>query len=196
MDWGLFFGRFHPSIVHLPIGLLLLAALMEWFSRRPKYKSLQSAIVFVLLCGAISAGAAVICGWLLASEGGYHDSTLFWHRWLGVAITILAIFSYLVKRQILKIQNGYLYALVSGMVVLIMVTGHLGGTLSRGDDYLFRYAPVFVQNILGQKGQKSDNKSLPNHPDSVVIFTHLIQPIFETKCVNCHNRELKKGGSS
>ncbi|CAN0588865.1 unnamed protein product, partial [Ectocarpus sp. 12 AP-2014] len=33
-----------------------------------------------------------------------------------------------------------------------------------------------------------------NNPDSVRVYTDLIQPLFDAKCVSCHGNEVKRGG--
>jgi len=69
----------------------------------------------------------------------------------------------------------------------------LGGVLTHGNNYLVEYAPEFVQRILIDQNADS-SKDLPLVPDSVVVYEHLIDPIFEAKCVRCHNEDDLKGG--
>ena len=38
MDFELFLGRFHPLVVHLPIGFIILAAILEGLNRLYKDK--------------------------------------------------------------------------------------------------------------------------------------------------------------
>ena len=63
-----FIGRFHPVLVHLPIGVLLLAALFQWLSRKEKYQSLSSAVSIALFWGMISAIVSCISGYLLSNS--------------------------------------------------------------------------------------------------------------------------------
>src|SRR6478609_5619359 len=68
---GLFFGRFHPIAVHLPVGVLFLAALMDVLGmlRGPVAQGIKPAITFVIGIGAFGAIIAVIFGILLSREG-------------------------------------------------------------------------------------------------------------------------------
>ena len=87
-EWPLFVGRFHPLLVHLPIGFLILAALLEAIAswrRRSAPTAADSASSgaawrdasgAALLAGAGSAAVAVATGYLLGHAGGYGGTTL------------------------------------------------------------------------------------------------------------------------
>jgi hypothetical protein len=77
----LFLGRFHPTLLHLPVALLLLALLLEMI-RLPRLRGLvpsfpSTVLDFVVWLAALSAFAAALAGWLLAHEGGYQ--TVYGH---------------------------------------------------------------------------------------------------------------------
>jgi uncharacterized membrane protein len=44
LDWTQFFGRFHPLVIHLPIGIIVLGALFYWMSFRDKWSRLKNVI--------------------------------------------------------------------------------------------------------------------------------------------------------
>ena len=79
-----FLGRFHPLIVHLPIGILMMAAILQLIAiKSTKFKNLlDPAISITLFWGGLSSIGAVSIGWLLSLQGGYDTDTLFWHKWL------------------------------------------------------------------------------------------------------------------
>ncbi|MDN5213519.1 c-type cytochrome domain-containing protein [Fulvivirgaceae bacterium BMA12] len=194
MNIEIFLGRFHPLIVHLPIGFVLLAFLMMLWAKRSKSTSFHQAISFSLLLGAASALGSVILGWLLASDGGYDDSTLFWHRWLGIGVALLTIFAWLVNAGKIKASQRVLPATLWVSVILIGLTGHFGGVLTHGSTYLVQYAPGFIQKMLSENATANEDISLPSQPDSIAVYQHLIAPIINNKCVACHNESKKKGG--
>lgn len=79
-------------------------------------------------------------------------------------------------------------------MLLVTVTGHLGGNLTHGEDYLFVYSPNIIKKIIGiEAGQQSTNLQ-EIHPDSIQVYTDVIQPILDAKCVSCHNDSKKRGG--
>lgn len=93
-----FFGRLHPLILHLPIGFLILAFILEWTGRVEKYKVLQPAVGFSLKLGMWSAIFAAISGYILSLEGDYNEQLLDRHQWLGIATAIGAILVYVLYK--------------------------------------------------------------------------------------------------
>ncbi|NDA62915.1 MAG: hypothetical protein EBX50_12865 [Chitinophagia bacterium] len=101
-------GKLHPLLVHLPIGILLLAIIFQWASNKEKYAALAIAIRPAYLMGMLFAVAAVISGWLLADSGSYPEQTLFVHRWLGISVCIGSIAGYFLLHTLSRqLQNMF-----------------------------------------------------------------------------------------
>ncbi len=149
MDLSFFFGRFHLVLVHLPIGLLLMAVVMYFLSGKKRFGQLDGAIAFSLLLGALSAILAAICGWLLANNGDYVDDTLFLHRWMGIGLTALAGFCWILKTNRIKTKRSIFTFSMTVLTLLIFYTGHLGGNLTHGEGYLLEYAPATLNSLFG-----------------------------------------------
>ena len=195
MDLGLFFGRFHPLVVHLPIGFLLLAALFEGASRFKQFNQLKAAVSWTLLLGAISAIVSVLFGFLIAGDRGYDDDVLALHKWFGISVVLLSIGLYLIEIGILKVSAKVMGGLFLALIVFLSLTGHLGGTLTHGEGYLVEHAPGFIKKIAGSGGKKlAPLDKVPTNPDSVQVFNDMILPIMETKCLPCHSETQAKGG--
>src|SRR5690606_27449325 len=96
-DLIIFFGRFHPLVVHLPIGFLILAAVIGLLSKNKNYIYLAPSLEFILLLGAISATLACILGFLLSQGGGYDTEGLLIHQWAGILLAALAFSLYWVR---------------------------------------------------------------------------------------------------
>lgn len=191
-----FLGRFHPLVVHLPIGILLFAGLMQIISLKSQSysKKLNPAISFTLFWGGISSIGAIAIGWLLSLQGGYDVNTLFWHKWLGILLTVLSFFSWALKSDKIKLNKSVFYIVLSSVILLVGVTGHLGGNLTHGDTYLMHYAPNFIKKIAGVEIKPSSDFLTKIHPDSLQVYPHFIQPILDKKCTGCHNSNKKEGG--
>lgn len=194
-NFGLFIGRFHPLVVHLPIGFLLLAAIFHFASRRTTFESLRQAVGPAIFLGALSATLSVIFGLALANQGGYDDQALFWHKWLGIGVALISIATWLVYSDRMKALIKGKSILIGSLVLLLVLTGHLGGNLTHGEDYLLQYAPGFLKSILGQNDNPDKQKLAAGLPiDSLLVYHHLIQPVMEKKCLTCHNDKKQNGG--
>jgi uncharacterized membrane protein len=173
-----FFGRLHTVVLHLPIGILLLAFIMEISSRFATFEKLKPVIPFILFVGMVAAILTAIFGYLLSEEGGYEQEILWNHKWLGISTAILSTLLYFFRKK-----GKYYLAVFTGLIVLLIFTGHTGGSITHGSDFLFEpfeekiIEDVFVGNI-----------------DDIKVYPQLIQPIFKSKCVSCHNAGKVKGG--
>ncbi|OLY91598.1 hypothetical protein BUE76_06555 [Cnuella takakiae] len=156
-------GRFHPVLVHLPIGIMVIAVAMHWLSENPRYAISEQ--VLRLLYGAGIGGAllALITGFLLSNHGEYEDGTLALHMWLAIftATLSLLVFARLVQR---KSDARWLALLLAAM---ILCTGHWGGVLSHGADYL---------NRSGKKNQQGAAQKELQNTDSDPLLVKNIQP--------------------
>jgi uncharacterized membrane protein len=92
-----FFGRFHPLIVHLPIGFLVLAVFFSLVSLLKKYRSLRIAVPFSLFIGSLSAAFACITGYVLSFSGDYDTEVLHDHKWAGIFTAIISFVAYLIS---------------------------------------------------------------------------------------------------
>src|SRR6266849_741827 len=135
---SLFLGRFHPTLLHLPVALLLLALLLE-LVRLPGLRrvvpSFPSTVLdSVLWLAALSGFAAALAGWLLSHEGGYDALLLDRHLWRGVA-TGIGAFACVLVRSFAKVRpdravlQGLATALVVGTCGTMILAADAGGSL-------------------------------------------------------------------
>src|SRR6187401_1411300 len=132
MNFSELIGHFHPLLVHLPIGILLLAALFQLLALRPKYASMHAAMSIALFWGMISAILSCISGYLLSLSGDYEDELVDMHTWFAIATASVSLIAYLFNRW----ENEFAKWVILLMVPLIIITGHLGGSLTHGSDFL------------------------------------------------------------
>ena len=173
-------GRLHPSLVHLPIGILLIAALFYLLSRKERYKTLTSAVPVALFCGMICAIASAVSGFLLSKTDDYDTQLVTRHQWFGIATAIISVVVwYLSKKSHRQLKWGVML-----MVLLIIITGHLGGSLTHGSDYLTK--------AFSNQGSLIKRKAIPDIQNAAV-YSDIIQPIFEARCYRCHGPDKQKG---
>ncbi len=187
---ALFWGRFHPLMVHLPIGFLLLAIIAEWFFKEEHHRKM---INFIWLLGSVSAILAAVFGWLLASGGGYEEGNLFWHRWLGVGLAVVSTSIWVARSRDMIGEKKWTHVINIALLLGLTFVGHLGGNLTHGSSYLLDHAPTFVQAMFAEEDATTSYTSF-DQPDSVVVYADLIEPIFAQKCMECHNEEVQRGG--
>lgn len=183
-----FFGHFHPLVVHLPIGILLVGLLLQWLSEKPAYAGIKPAVKVVLLAGTITALISCITGYMLSVSDDYDQSMVNWHMWFAIGFLIISAVLYS-KEVNPRVQINKLFLSVT-LLVTLLITGHLGGSLTHGSDYLSKpLANIFT---IGNQTE-SIIKPLPNVQEALV-YHDVIQPILETRCYSCHNANKKKGG--
>lgn len=184
-DISPFFGRFHPLFVHLPIGFILMAYLMELASRWKKYTHLKDSVLFVLWIGGISGIFTVITGYILAQSGGYGKAPLFWHQWSGIGLSLLVFLAIFIHK------SKAFFPVFNMAILLLLVTGHLGGNLTHGETYLTEHLPEELKDVLGIE---SDVYIVENVSyEEAELYPHLVYPILHNKCVSCHNASKMKG---
>jgi uncharacterized membrane protein len=138
IDW---LGRWHPSVVHFPIALFVVAGALEaWAVARRRPAMLETTRVLVAL-GALGAVVAVGLGWMAMGWNLVADEPLEKaHRTLDTAIALLALASWWSNERFLRRRGataGMLYGgLLTATIVAIAVNGYLGRALIHGADHL------------------------------------------------------------
>ena len=190
MEAIFFLGRFHPLLVHLPIGFLILAILIEIYCSIFKIRINPSIINFTWFVAFFSSVLTTILGLLIAETGHYIDENLFMHKIFGLSLTGITFISWFLRLSIFSNLFSSSLKTLSNViiVVLLTLTGHYGGNLTHGETYLVDYAPEQIKELVVNK-----NKNIELEIDSVKIYNDLIQPIFNQKCVSCHNKEISRG---
>ncbi|HSF45587.1 MAG TPA: c-type cytochrome domain-containing protein [Chitinophagaceae bacterium] len=185
-------GHFHPLLVHLPIGILVLAFLMSLLPESKRI-AMQSAMSLSLAVAAISSALACVAGFLLANSGDYEADLVSNHQWAGIATSALCFAAWLAP----KFNRQILW----GTVVTLAVASHMGGTLTHGEGYLFpdddeipmvADSSATITDTIAQF--VSDSVYSAPVARQVFMYRDEITPILKTKCYNCHSAVKKKGG--
>ena len=180
-----FIGHFHPVLVHLPIGFLLIGLLLQWLSSKEKYHISKEVIKVVILFGMLAAIISCITGYLLSLSGDYEGSLKDWHMWMGIVVAAISI---LIYAKINYGQFDKLYKILSvGLLLFIIITGHLGGSLTHGSNYLTASWTTSPDSIVVPR------KIIPNIQEAGV-YADVIQPLLQTKCYSCHGEKKQKNG--
>lgn len=184
-----FFGRFHPLVVHLPIGILLLAFVFEWLARKPQYAFLEDATQQAYLYASLSALVSCGAGYLLSLSGGYDATTLSQHKWLGIGVALASGVLWLFKK--FSFPGVFQRIMVVITAVGLGVTGHLGGSLTHGDDYL---SQPLAAAFGGEEGSGKATRKPITDVAQALAYQDVVEPILAEKCYQCHNDKKQKGG--
>ena len=187
-----FIGHLHPVIVHLPIGILLLGVLMMVYQHYSKV-DLHAPISLAFLVGSISAVLACIAGWILSNSGEYDALLVQKHQWTGISTAVIGLLVYFLK------QYRKLLAVI--LTLLVFITGHYGGTLTHGENYLFNSNENTNTSQVDtiKVEAKKIIQTISNGADSLTIETHnvykeQVAPILKLRCYNCHSAIKQKNG--
>lgn len=190
-DFVRFIGRFHPIILHLPIGMVTLALLMEigaLFSRNS-----SPATRTVMFYAAATSVVAVLAGFLLfQGETDWADSPgANRHLWGGIAFSCCIVLAFLAKAWSDAGASAawlFRFLLIAGTGVMGFAS-HDGASLTHGPDYLGKYAPAALKPLLGGKAEAPADQPVAE----AMVYQDVVVPMLEAKCWKCHNEEKIKG---
>ncbi len=199
-DFIYFLGRFHVLILHVPVGVLMLAVGLEVLARWPRLFSaenrspLEPAMPLVWGFGALAAIATVALGYMHASEPGFTGEGVTHHRWAGTALAFTAVLIWAWRGDAPKSFAKIWPLGMLAVVTLLIVTGHYGGLLTHGPDYLTEFAP----GSLRSHGAVAGASARPKVTDlaKADIYLDVVAPLLATKCSACHNEDKRRGGLS
>jgi len=190
-----FIGRFHPLLVHLPIGFLLLAGVVEVLSRLRRFEDAGIARLMptlLALC-VLSTAAAIVTGTLLSWTGEYDAALVGRHQQWGLmlgTIVVLTCAAAWWRERAPGRAPGLLYAgSFATAFFLLAVTGHLGGSLTHGEAFLTEHMPA-VPFLTAARASAPRG---PVDPSTTPVFRTLVAPTLESRCVGCHGPARQAG---
>ncbi len=173
-------GRMHPLWLHLPIGFIVLLVLFLIIRNEIPVNTYLKIQSFSLHCFAFSAVLAALMGLFLVQEGDYNAATIQWHKWTGSGVSFLA-YGLLLWHNAFPNRQNVFNALLLINLALVMMAGHLGGSITHGENYLLE--PFIKKELVKEKVITSE----------MPVFEVAIEPILKEKCYACHNKNKSKG---
>jgi len=196
------FGRLHPLLVHLPLGLVFAAFAVEvtrLIQRRPTVSAFTPIALGLAALGAVAASGT---GWFFAESESSSDS-LFWHRWLGISASIVLIaLAWLAARAMRSSGEGtqitpIVRSVLLASALLVGWVGHLGGDMVWGENYVLQ--PILkawmgapTKDDTGAK----EGAGTGTEPDKLAYYTSNVLPILQDRCYQCHGNGKHKGSLS
>jgi hypothetical protein len=163
--------------------IVLLPALEIAGMKRP---ALREAAGFVLGAALALALPTFVLGYMLAYGAGQTGAIVTRHMWGAIALCI-GLMLCLLARPAWERERSFAYpVLLSATLMALLWTGHQGGAITHGSDYLTRYMPRHLRALFPSSGLQGAN------PDS--FYAQHIHPVLEAKCVACHGGGSEKAG--
>ncbi|WP_435414363.1 DUF1549 domain-containing protein [Polaribacter aestuariivivens] len=192
-------GRLHPLLVHFPIGLLVVAFLLEIRTIGKKRKGLREGITYMVYIGAGFAIVSALFGWFLKTQEEYAGDLVDNHQYTGIATAVLALATAIILKNSLKKSEVNLKVyrcMLFTTVILLTIAGHLGANLTHGEDYLTAILPgnneVYTAKesgtLLSELKGTTELSELQKDKLSIEV-----RGLFAHKCYQCHSENKQKG---
>lgn len=194
-----FLGRLHPMTVHFPIGLLVVALFLELLTLKGNRPGLREGINWMVYLGSLFAVLACSLGWLLRTFDEYLGELVQWHQNLGIATAVLSVITAILMQMTLRgqLSNYLLYRSVLILTVFsLTITGHLGASLTHGEDFLSSALPGTEDTFEdGKSGvlltQLDQLDSLSESQQDALNLG--VRAILAHNCYQCHSENKQKG---
>ena len=135
--WLQVMGRMHPLLLHFPIVLLITAIVWEGFLSK-KIENTEGVAKseigdWILLSAALTAAISAVMGLFLSQEEGYNAEAIAWHKWTGVAVSLVTITWFSLRNKVRENKGLSLIASAISLVAIILA-GHQGANITHGED--------------------------------------------------------------
>src|SRR5688572_8435754 len=188
MDFVYFLGRFHVLVLHLPIGIIVALFVLEYVSRKERYRYLEAASPYLWGATAISALVTVVLGFMHFAEGSFTGPSADQHRFFGTVVAAIAAIVALLRISSYAPAYKPLFMPASVvLLVLVSITGHYGGNLTHGSTYLVEYAPQPLRSLAGLEPRRTITSVSAADP-----FADVIGPMLVERCGSCHNEDKQE----
>lgn len=199
-------GRLHLLILHLPIGLVAgLAVLRSLPALRTA--AVMPALRSLWVIAALSGIAAALTGWvLMLGEGNQWGMNGLLHQWLGSALAATLVLGAILAWCGRSLGSDVVLALC---VLLTFATGHLGGTLTHGSNFLWGGGSPMTATAAESNDQaeaEGENNESPSEDDVATADNDDKQLLASNRalwtaahgvmvqhCMDCHNNNRQRG---
>ena len=185
--WLEVFGRMHPLVLHLPIGMLAALAALELLTLRQPVPRVRTGLAVLTALAAVFTAST---GWVLGHSPDHAASeTLETHQWLGLSVAAACLLLASLTRRA-QTRPGAYRVMLGVVLLLLLPTGHLGATMTQGEDFLFEplhRAPAAV-------APEPQAKGAPEPAPAAAAYADVIAPLLAARCSACHNEARHKGG--
>ena len=96
-------GRMHPMLLHFPIVLLFVGIFIYWLNSRKAFQhpAVHTIAQCIFYLYALGSALTALFGFFLYQEGAYQGEEVILHKWMGTAVSLLAVFIVWLKKATL-----------------------------------------------------------------------------------------------
>lgn len=196
-----FLGRLHPMVVHFPLSLLVMAAIMELFTLQNYQSKWRLTIRIMLWTGGLSAVLSAGMGYLLMVNDQYEGAGVDLHRNLGIATAVLsALCLWLSGQGDEKISRKRILAYRATLwatTLALILTGHYGASLTHGSDFLTEVLPFGSPSVaptsldIDLSVYQRDTADIPDQ--AMLQLLTGVRTVFAHSCYRCHSSDKING---
>lgn len=180
MNYWEYVGRFHPLLVHLPIGILTAVVLMEGLAYARKIRKVKRITRLLLWLALLAGMLAALTGLLHADASEFNESLVTNHQNTAIVLGVILVAALGFHHRKSNLSRKVYPVILLLLLLAVGYTGHTGGTLTYGTGYLELNAG---QNLQADISFDSSSR----------VFVSAVQPVLDRKCVSCHGPTRQKG---
>jgi uncharacterized membrane protein len=172
----------------LPIGIIVALFLLEYLSRRERFRYLEAASPYLWAATAVSAIVTVVLGFMHFAEGSFTGPSGEQHRFYGTVVAVVAAGVALLR--VSRFASSYkplFFPAALVLLVLVSITGHYGGNLTHGSTFLVEYAPQPLRSLAGLAPRRTITSVSAADP-----FADVVGPMLVERCASCHNDDKQE----
>jgi uncharacterized membrane protein/mono/diheme cytochrome c family protein len=191
-------GSIHPMVVHLPIGFIFLGLVIEILSFRNFHSAYRPVSQLLLFLLHLALFFSILFGSLLLLSGDYGESLIDQHI-KGAMLSMLSSTGLFLLHRSAILSTAFktirYYRIVFAVTLIsIIFTGHFGGMLTHGEDYLDGITGIGNNNpnsninltaVANIEGDLSPQQQTELSVQARAILAH--------NCYKCHGPEKVKG---
>ena len=195
LGWGLFLGSFHVIILHFPLVLVMVVAVLEVIWHRNGGDELRRIIYWMTQFTAVSTLLTVGLGILLVRPGEYDGQVMESHKnyalaVMWISVVAMGLLTWERHKASARLRNGFRGLLVL-IVLLLPLVGHSGGTMTHGSEFLLENAPASIKDWFEDKPTKTASEKGTNGGGNSLWSE--VWPILKARCIKCHGPDKDKG---
>ena len=190
-----FLGRFHPLVLHLPIGMVVLAFHLMAFAIWKKRDDFDLAYCITMGFALVTGCIAALFGSFLAIQNDYNVELIDRHGWGGLVFVILIGVSFGLMVKFLKSDKSkdtlkkVSVGILGANLLVMSLVGHDGGSMTHGKTYLVEYGPNWVRALEGLPPWKEPGEISGED----TVYEALVAPFLKKHCYECHSEAKIKG---